>query len=94
MEKASESLQWFRDLVCEDEERILIFLKELWPKIVGAELARHTVPETLSKRILTIRVPPGVWKAQLSEVRPELAEAANRYWNRTIVKEIRLREDG
>ena len=93
MKKAAESLQWLLDLVAEEEERILIFLKDLWPKIVGSNLARHTAPETLSKGVLTVRVPPGVWKAQLSEVRPEMVEATNRYWNRTIVKEIRLRED-
>ena len=94
MERASKSLQWFLDLVGQEEERVLIFLKELWPKIVGADLARHTGPESLSKGVLTVRVPLGVWKAQLSEVRPEMVEAINRYWNRTIVKRIRLREDG
>ncbi len=93
MEKASESLQWFLDLVGEEEERILIFLKELWPKIVGSGLARHTAPEALSEGVLTVRVPPGVWRAQLLEVRPQMVAATNRYWNRAIVKEIQLRED-
>ena len=93
MEKASEALQRFLDLVGEEEDRVLIFLKELWPNIVGSDLARNTSPETLSQGVLTVRVPSEVWKTQLLGVRSKMTRATNRYWNRAIVKEIRFRED-
>ena len=93
MEKAAEALQRFLDLVGEEEDRVLIFLKELWPNIVGSDLARHTNPETLSQGVLTVRVPSEVWKTQLLNVRSKMTRATNRYWNRAIVKEIRFRRD-
>lgn len=93
MEKAAEALQRFLDLVGEEEDRVLVFLKELWPRIVGSDLARHTSPEALSQGVLTVRVPSEVWKTQLLDVRSKMAGATNRYWNRTVVKEIQFRED-
>jgi predicted nucleic acid-binding Zn ribbon protein len=93
MEKASEALQRILDLVGEEEGRVLVFLKELWPRIVGSDLARHTTPTALSKGVLTVSVPSEVWKTQLLDVRSKMAGATNRYWNRTVVKEIQFRED-
>lgn len=94
MEKALEVLQRFLVIVGDDEEKILIFLRELWPNIVGPELARHTKPESLLDGILTVLVPTGVWKTQLLELRQDMIRATNNFWKRSIVREIRFREDG
>lgn len=94
MEKALEALQRFLVIVGDDEEKILIFLRELWPNIVGPELARHTEPESLLDGILTVLVPTGVWKTQLLELRQDMTRATNNFWKRSIVQEIRFREDG
>jgi hypothetical protein len=93
MERMTESFPRILDLVAEEETRVLIFLKELWPRIVGADLARHTVPISLKDGVLVLEVPSGVWQAQLSEMLPAMAAATNRFWKRSLVKEIQLREN-
>lgn len=92
MKEASRLLRRFLDRVGDEEERILIVLRELWPNIVGTELARHTSPESLSEGVLIIRVPSGVWRTELLRVRPEILRATNEFWRRSIVSRIEFQE--
>ena len=55
----------FSDLlrrIASDEETALIFLNELWPQIVGKELAFRSCPVALRDKRLRIAVPSKTWK--------------------------------
>lgn len=76
-----------------DEEVAVIFLKELWPHIVGEQLARNSEPRALVNRVLEVRVPSPVWVKQLESLRQMMIESINRFWGVTMVETIRLKVD-
>ena len=74
----------------DDTEIILVFLVEMWPRIVGEDLARHSQPLHLAGRILRIGVPSAVWKSQLDQLAPDLVAAINGFWGRNLVERISI----
>lgn len=76
--------------VAANEELCLIFLKELWPQMVGQELAKRAQPLRLQTKTLTLAVPSDVWKKQLMELRHMLVDSVNRFWNARIIEKIHL----
>jgi len=75
--------------IARDEEVTLMFLKELWPHIVGEELARNSEPVGLSKKALRIRVPSALWANQLSGLRVMVIGSINKFWRVRLIETIR-----
>jgi len=76
-----------------DQEVVVMFLKELWPHIVGEELARNTEPSALNKKVLKVLVPSAVWASELASLRSLMMASINRFWGVQLVETIRLEVD-
>jgi len=79
----------FVSAITSDEEVVLMFLKELWPHIVGKELARNSEPVGLSNRVLRVRVPSALWANQLAGLRKMVISSINQFWQVRVVETIR-----
>lgn len=77
--------------VASNEEAALAFLRELWPKMVGPDLAAKTEPSFLKNKCLTLDVPNAIWCSQLQDLAPLFVDSINRYWNLRLVERIRFR---
>ena len=73
-----------------DEDTCLIVLAELWPQIVGPEVAPHSQPHRLRRGRLVLAVSNNLWRAELSSMEPLLIQAVNQFWARNLVKAIEL----
>ena len=63
-----------------------------WAEIVGEEVARHTVPVSMSNKRLTVEVDDGVWMAELSRFhRKRTIEAVNNSFDKRVIKDISFR---
>lgn len=91
MQRVGTLLSGFLAQVSADEELSLVFLSELWPQIVGKEVAEKARPVALRKKRLVVRVSSELWKKQLDELRQVLVESINRFWNCPLVETIELR---
>jgi hypothetical protein len=76
-----------------DQEVVVIFLKELWPHIVGEELALNSEPSVLNEKALEVIVPSAVWASQLSGLRTLMIASINRFWGFQLVETIKLEVD-
>ena len=83
-------LPWLQEIV-RDEEVAVIFLREFWPRIVGAPLAATTDPLRLRGRILEIGVPDSEWLGVLRGMTPALISKVNGFWNRSLVRALDFR---
>jgi predicted nucleic acid-binding Zn ribbon protein len=81
----------FLQQAASNDEVALIFLRELWPSIVGQDLAAKTKPAFLRNRCLTLEAPNSVWCTELRELAPLFVDSINRYWNLQLVEKIRVR---
>lgn len=83
--------------IASDDETKLIFLNELWPQIVGKNLAVRSRPLALNNQTLLLAVPSEIWEKELTQLRPMLIHAVNKYWNFHLVEkidfEVRLMEE-
>jgi predicted nucleic acid-binding Zn ribbon protein len=77
--------------VAKDEEVALIFLREMWPRIVGPELARETRPVALSKKSLVVAAATESWQKEVTRIRRLLVESINRFWAVRLVERIRVK---
>ena len=78
----------FLRLFQNDPEKTDLFLKELWPQIVGAQLARRTIPLRLRAGVLHIAVPAGPWKRELQPLSESILAEVNRYWGSRLVDSV------
>lgn len=83
-------LPGFLRQISNDPELSLIFLRELWPRIVGEHVARRAEPAALKGGVLTCRVGAGAWQGELSRMSPMLAGAVNQFWGCSLVDRIRF----
>ena len=74
-----------------NEKVAVIFLREFWPRIVGAPLAASTDPLRLRGRILEIGVPDSEWEGVLRRMTPALISKVNGFWNRSLVRSLDFR---
>lgn len=74
-----------------DSKLTLIFLKELWPQLVGANVARNTRPISLEDTTLTLGVVDGTWEKQLQGLQDQILRSINDHWQMALVDRIRLR---
>jgi hypothetical protein len=72
-------------------EVVIVFIRELWPQIVGAELARNSEPVQLHGRTLVVRVEDAVWKSQLETLRALMIRAVNNQWGCVLIERIQIR---
>ena len=78
----------FVHAITSDEEVALMFLKELWPHIVGEELARNSEPVGLSRKVLRVRVPSALWLNQLTGLRAMVISSINKFWRVHLIETI------
>ncbi len=83
-------LPWLQE-IARDEKVAVIFLREFWPRIVGAPLAAATDPLRLRGRILEIGVPDSEWEGVLRGMTPALISKVNGFWNRSLVRSLDFR---
>ena len=76
-----------------DEEIVAIFLRELWPQIVGEELASRTEPAVLTRKVLSVRVPSALWATQLADLRTMIIRSINSFWGIRVVESIKWEVD-
>ncbi len=62
-----------------------------WERIVGKVIARHARPLSLRGKKLIVQVDSSAWMQQLSQLKPEILEKANRSLGQDAVKSITLR---
>ncbi len=69
-----------------------ILIQSEWIKIVGPDLAKHTIPGNLDKGNLTVYVMGSAWLAELRRSSlPKMIRRINEHHGETIVKSINLR---
>jgi len=76
-----------------DKDVVIMFLKELWPRVVGEEIARNTEPVRLTGEALAVRVNSAVWANQLAGLRSMMIGSINKFWGGRLVETIRLEVD-
>lgn len=62
-----------------------------WERIVGKVIARHARPLSLRAKKLVVQVDSSAWMQQLSLLKPEIIEKANRSLGQNSVKSITLK---
>ena len=88
MKSINTLLSRFIDKIASDEKVALIFLNELWPEMVGEELASKSRPLALRDKRLLLAVPSKVWVEELTQLREMLVGAVNKYWNLQLIEKI------
>ncbi|MCI0369924.1 MAG: DUF721 domain-containing protein [candidate division NC10 bacterium] len=66
-------------------------LEDLWPEVVGPEVAQRTRAGALSRGRLTVLVTDSVWLQQLTMLKPRLIEALNRHLGEPLVQDLFFR---
>jgi hypothetical protein len=62
-----------------------------WEKAVGKVIARHARPSSLRGQKMTLVVDSPAWMQQLSLLKPELIEKANRHLGHDAIRDIVLK---
>lgn len=76
--------------IASDNDIALIFLKELWPQIVGKEMAANSRPLSLGKKKLLVAVPSEVWRHELTVLAATFLSNINHYWRLPLVERIKF----
>lgn len=91
MQRITSSLKGsFLRSIVEDDEVCMLFLQELWPRIVGEDLGRNTQPCALKQKRLVLRVPNRVWERQLNDFREMIIHAVNQFWGVSVIEAVSL----
>jgi predicted nucleic acid-binding Zn ribbon protein len=88
MKSVGSVLSHFLDRIASDEEIALIFLSELWPQIVGKDLASKSRPLALRDKRLLLSVPSEIWAKELAQLRKMLVHTVNKHWDLGLVESI------
>ena len=71
-------------------EVAIVLMREMWPQIVGPELARNSEPVQLNGRTLIVRVVDPVWHAQADALRELMIKVVNDQWGCALVERIQI----
>jgi predicted nucleic acid-binding Zn ribbon protein len=71
-----------------DSELDLEVLRQLWPSLVGTQLAGATAVTGVHGSRVVIKVPDLIWRKQLIKMRPQLLAKINAPWATPWIKEI------
>jgi len=66
---------------------------QLWPKIVGDDIAARTAPHVIRGTVLWVRITDSVWMQQLHLMKPLLLEKINSRLQGAIVSDLRFQVD-
>ncbi len=88
MKSVGSVLSHFLDRIASDEEIALVFLSELWPQIVGKDLASKSRPLALRDKRLLLSVPSEIWAKELAQLRKMLVHTVNKHWNLQLIEKI------
>lgn len=66
---------------------------ELWPEVVGKDIAQRTCPYVIRGSILWIRVSDSVWMQQLHLQKPLILEQINRRLKGAVISDLRFQVD-
>jgi predicted nucleic acid-binding Zn ribbon protein len=88
MKNLSTFLPGFLRHIASDSGVALIFLQQLWPQIVGKELAANSRPLRLGKKKLLVAVPSEIWQNELTGLKPTFLSKINDYWQLSLVERI------
>ncbi len=88
MKSVGSVLSQFLDRIASDEEIALIFLSELWPQIVGKDLASKSRPLALRDKRLILSVPSQIWAKELTQLREMMVHAVNKHWDLRLIEKI------
>ena len=66
---------------------------ELWPEVVGKDIAQRTCPYVIRGSILWIRVSDSVWMQQLHLQKPLILEKINRRLKGAVISDLRFQVD-
>jgi predicted nucleic acid-binding Zn ribbon protein len=79
--------------IASDNDIALIFLTELWPQIVGKEMAANSRPLSLGRKKLRVTVPSEVWQSELTGLEATFVSNINNYWRLSLVERIQFTVD-
>lgn len=66
---------------------------ELWPEVVGKDIAQRTCPYVIRGSILWVRVSDSVWMQQLHLQKPLILEKINRRLKSAVISDLRFQVD-
>lgn len=66
---------------------------DLWPEVVGKDIAQRTYPYIIRGSILWIRVSDSVWMQQLHLQKPLILEQINRRLKGAVISDLRFQVD-
>jgi predicted nucleic acid-binding Zn ribbon protein len=71
-----------------DAQLDLHLLQQLWPTLVGPELASATKIVSLHHGRVVLNVPDRIWRKQLADMKGRLLGKLNEPWSSAIITEI------
>ena len=78
----------FRKSPSWDEQLDLELLQNLWPTLVGANLARATTVVALQGTRVVLNVPDQIWRKQLIRMKSQILSKLNEPWGSARITEI------
>ncbi len=90
MQSLREAFPEFLKQIAHDDSLCLIFLAELWPKLVGEQVSRRTNPVSLRRKRLKVAVSSRSWIRQLEPLTAGMIEGINAYWQIKLIERIDL----
>lgn len=67
-------------------------IHEVWPEVVGAEVAAHTKPAGLQGDVLCVDAAPGPWAQELSAQRTQVVAVLNERLGFSGIRDLRVRQ--
>ncbi len=90
MQSLGDALPEFLKQIAHDESLCLIFLAELWPRVVGERVSQRSRPVSLRSKRLRVAVSSRSWMRELEPLLPGVIEGINEYWRFTLIERIDL----
>lgn len=90
MRSLASVLPEFLKQIVHDEDLCLVFLAELWPQLVGAQMARRARPVALRQGKLTLQAESEAWRRELTPLSGAIADSVNQRWQSKLVEKIEL----
>lgn len=91
MQPLSSGFRKFLQKIGEDSHLSLLFLRELWPRLVGSEVAKSATPVDLKGKRLVVQVCDSVWKKELSRLQAQVIASVNHFWGCELVERLTIR---
>ena len=63
---------------------------EIWPDIVGQQVAKNTDPVSIEFGVLTVKSTSPVWRQELQLQKENIIQSINNKLNKNIIKDIRF----